>query len=155
MRKIYFFILLILFIGKAMAQEKKYTALPEMNFIDRKLEKTIYEISTNDCFKNAPYKFFIVDMFLSDFSKNNLFIKIKPLIINDEVIQNIGCYKKINGKYYLFPKNVPDKVLTIIPGSSSFICLETPPPFYGGDYNFIIVGMTNTYYQVLKKTCSE
>ena len=50
MRKIYFFILLILFIGKAMAQEKKYTALPEMNFIDRKLEKTIYEISTNDCF---------------------------------------------------------------------------------------------------------
>lgn len=156
MKKAILFVFALTLSYAVIAQSKKaMVLLPQIYIMDLKLEKMLREISTHSCFQDAPDRFFLVDFYVSELSDNHIYLNIKPLTINESVIRNIEGYKLIQGKYFLFPKHITSQVISVIPGTAKFMYLETPIPYMGGDYRFLIEGFINVYYQILYSTCSE
>jgi len=137
------------------AQSIVNVKIPEAHFVDSTFEDIINQITTASCIQEAPDQFFIVEFFLSDFRKNYFYVQLWPLVINEPVVNNIGSYTRINGKCLLFPKKMPNNIITSISNPSKTIILKTPPPSTGPEYYFLMVGVTNDFYQILWNSCTN
>ena len=153
MKKHLVFACLLLSFWDLTAQFTVNVTIPEVKIEDSAFEKILDQVTMNSCIQETPDQFFLVEFFLSDYRNKYFYVQIWPLVVNELVSQHIGGFKIIRGKYYLFPKKMPEGLTSTVPNSSKTICLKTPLPSTGPDYYFLIVGVTNDFYQILWNSC--
>jgi hypothetical protein len=140
-----------------MGQNKTLTFnLQQIEFRDKMLTKTLFDISKSepDCFKKNG--FYILDFFQSSLSSGEYYLSIREFIVDDKTPSSIAYYVVINNIVFFVSNKVSVEIFNVLPSKKEFVFKQKEIPYsVGGDYNFLIWRMSSGYYAVLLKSCAE
>ena len=154
LKKIILYTIIILSIN-CMGQNKTLILnLQQIEFKDKILTKTLFDISKSesDCFKK--YGFYILDFFQSSLSSREYYLSIREFMIDAKTPNSVAYYIVINNKFFFVSDKVSPVLFSILPSKRNFVIKEEVPHI-GGDYNFLIHRTLSGYYQILLKSCAE
>lgn len=154
MKKIILYAIIILSTN-CMGQNKTLTLnLQQIEFKDKMLTKTLFDISKSEpgCFKKNG--FYILDFFQSSLSNSEYYLSIREFIIDAKTPNSIAYYAIINNKIFFVSDKVSPVLFSILLSKRNFVIKEeVPQP--RGDYNFLIHRTLSGYYRILLKSCAE
>jgi len=155
MKKIVLYIVILVISVNCMGQNKILTLnLQQIEFKDKMLTKTLFDISKSepDCFKK--HEFYILDFFQSSLSSGEYYLSIREFMADTKTPNSISYYVVINDIVYFVSSKVSVEIFNVLPTKKKF-SLKEAIPHPGGDYNFLIWRMLSGYYAVLLKSCAE
>jgi hypothetical protein len=156
MKKIVLFIIIILSTN-CVGQNKVLTFnLQQIEFKDKMLTKTLFDISKSesDCFKKNG--FYILDFFQSSLSNEEYYLSIGEFITESNVPNTISYYVVINNMTFFISNKVNLDIFRVLPIKKEFVFKKNEIPYsVGGDYHFLIWRTLSGYYHILLRTCSE
>ena len=140
-----------------MGQNKVLTFnLQQIEFKDKMLTKTLFDISKSesDCFKKNG--FYILDFFQSSLSNEEYYLSIGEFITESNVPNTISYYVVINNMTFFISNKVNLDIFRVLPIKKEFVFKKNEIPYsVGGDYHFLIWRTLSGYYHILLRTCSE
>lgn len=154
MKKIILYAIIILS-ANCMGQNKRLTLnLQQIEFKDKTLTKTLFDISKSDpgCFKKNG--FYILDFFQSSLSNSEYYLSIRKFIIDAKTPNSVAYYVVINNTIFFVSNKVSPVLFSILPSKRDFVIKEEAPQ-PSGDYNFLIHRTLSGYYHILLKSCVE
>ena len=139
-----------------MGQKSILLTLQQIEFKDKKLTKTLFDIlQSNDCFDKKDL--YVLDFFRSSLSDGEYYLSINKFFADEKTYHLFAYFAEINNITFFVSNRVSSEIFQILPTKKhySFQRKENPYAVIGADYNFLIWRTLSGYYYVLLQNCGE
>ena len=149
--------LLFILSANCMGQKSILLTLQQIEFKDKNLTKTLFDLSKSepDCFKKN--NFYVLDFFQSSLLNEEYYLSIDEFVADNKTTKSIAYYVIIDDIVYFVSNKVTFDIFKVLPSKKQYVfkIKEFPYAKIGGDYNFLIWRTLSGYYYVLLQNCGE